>query len=44
MYIYDGSKYTEEEIQNAANKAGLSLEEYTSKNNILLKKKKKLKK
>ena len=34
MYIYDGSKYTEEEIQNAANKAGLSLEEYTSKNNI----------
>ena len=34
MYIYDGSKYTEEEIQNAADKAGLSLEEYTSKNNI----------
>ena len=34
MYIYDGSKYTEEEIQNAANKAGLSLEDYTSKNNI----------
>ena len=34
MYIYDGSKYTEEEIQNAADKAGLSFEEYTSKNNI----------
>jgi len=34
MYIYDGSKYTEEEIQNAADKAGLSLEDYTSKNNI----------
>ena len=42
MYIYDGSKYTEEEIQNAANKAGLSLEEYTSKNNITFEEEKKV--
>ena len=34
MYIYDGSKYTEEEIQNAADKSELSFEEYISRNNI----------
>jgi hypothetical protein len=34
MYIYDGFKYSEEEIKNAADKAGLSIEDYTSKNEI----------
>ena len=34
MYIYDGFKYSEEEIKNAADKAGLSIEDYTSKNGI----------
>jgi hypothetical protein len=34
MYIYDGSKYTEEEIQNAADTAELSFEEYTNKHDI----------
>ena len=34
MYIYDGFKYSEEEIKNAADKAGLSIEDYTSKHAI----------
>jgi hypothetical protein len=36
MYIYDGFKYSEEEIKNAADKAGLSIEDYISKNAIAI--------
>ena len=36
MYIYDGFKYYEEEIKNAADKAGLSIEDYISKNAIAI--------
>ena len=36
MYIYNGFKYSEEEIRNAANKAGLSIEDYISKNAIAI--------
>ena len=34
MYIYNGFKYSEEEIKNAADKASLSMEDYISKNEI----------
>ena len=34
MYIYDGFKYSEEEIKNAADKASLSIEDYISKHAI----------
>ena len=36
MYIYDGFKYSEEEIKNAADKASLSIEDYISKHAITL--------
>jgi len=38
MYIYKGFKYSEEEIKNAADKAGLSMEDYISKNEITFEK------
>ena len=35
MFEYDGDQYTEQEIIDAASKAGLSFEDYTSKHGIL---------
>ena len=37
MYTYEGFEYTDEEVQEAANKANLSIKDYTDKNNITLK-------
>ena len=37
MYTYEGFEYTDEEVQQAANKANLSIKDYTDKNNITLK-------
>ncbi len=37
MYTYEGFEYTEEEIQQAAGKANLSVKDYINKNNITLK-------
>ena len=37
MFEYEGFEYSLEEIQEAANKAGLSVEDYISKNNIVSK-------
>ena len=36
MFEYDGDQYTEQEIIDAASKAGLSFEDYTSKHGITL--------
>ena len=37
MYTYEGFEYTDEEVQQAANNADLSIEDYINKNNITLK-------